>query len=60
MFASVPFKFSGNSIALFWMIAAELLLIAGIIQAEVVFRRLGLIAGMLTGLLRDLRSALHY
>jgi hypothetical protein len=51
MFASVPFKFSGNSIALFWMIAAELLLIAGIIQAEVVFRPLGLIAGMLTGLL---------
>jgi len=51
MFASVPFKFSGNSIALFWMIAAELLLIAGIIQAEVVFRRLGLIAGTLTGLL---------
>ena len=51
MFVSVPFKFSGNSIALFWMIAAELLLIAGIIQAEVVFRRLGLIAGTLTGLL---------
>lgn len=51
MFASVPFKFSGNSIALFWMIAAELLLIAGVIQAEVVFRRLGLIAGTLTGLL---------
>jgi Predicted membrane protein (DUF2339) len=51
MFASVPFKFSGNSIALFWMIGAELLLIAGIIQAEVVFRRLGLIAGTLTGLL---------
>lgn len=51
MFASVPFKFSGNSIALFWMIGAELLLIAGIIQAEVIFRRLGLIAGTLTGLL---------
>ncbi len=51
MFASVPYKFSGNSIALFWMIAAELLLIAGILQAEVVFRRLGLIAGTLTGAL---------
>ncbi len=51
MFAAVPFKFSGNNIALFWMIAAELLLVAGIIQAEVVFRRLGLIAGTLTGLL---------
>ena len=49
IFASVPFKFSGNSIALFWMIAAELLLAAGIIQPEIVFRRLGLIAGALTG-----------
>jgi len=51
MFASVPFKFSGNNIALFWMIAAEILLIAGIVQLEVVFRRLGLLASLLTGLL---------
>lgn len=51
MFASVPFKFSGNSIALLWMIAAEALLIAGIAQKEVVFRRLGLISGIITGLL---------
>ena len=50
-FAAVPFKFSGNSIALFWMIAAEALLIAGIQQSEVLFRRLGLLAGGLTGLL---------
>ena len=51
MFGSVPFKFSGNNIALFWMIAAEVLLIAGIVQLEVVFRRLGLLAGLFTGLL---------
>lgn len=51
MFASVPFRYSGNSIALFWMIAAELLLAAGVIQPEVVFRRLGLIAGVITGFL---------
>ena len=51
MFASVPFKYSGNSIALFWMIAAEALLIAGIVQLEVLFRRLGLLAGFITGLL---------
>jgi hypothetical protein len=51
IFAAVPFKFSGNSIALFWMIAAELLLAAGILQPEIVFRRLGSIAGALTGLL---------
>jgi hypothetical protein len=51
IFAAVPFKFSGNNIALFWMIAAEALLIAGIAQREVLFRRLGLLAGGLTGLL---------
>ncbi len=50
IFASVPFKFSGNNIALLWMIAAEVLLIAGIVQSEVVFRRLGLLGGMVTGL----------
>lgn len=51
IFAAVPFKFSGNNIALFWMIAAETLLVAGIVQKEVLFRRLGLLAGALTGLL---------
>jgi uncharacterized membrane protein len=51
IFAAVPFKFSGNNIALFWMIAAEVLLIAGVAQRELLFRRLGLLAGVLTGLL---------
>lgn len=48
---SVPFKFSGNSIALLWMIGAEVLLVAGIVQSERLFRQLGLLAGILTGLL---------
>jgi hypothetical protein len=51
MFAAVPFRFTGNNIAVLWMIAAEVLLIAGIAQSEVVFRRLGLITGLFTGLL---------
>lgn len=51
IFAAAPFKFSGNNIALFWMIAAEALLIAGITQRETLFRRLGLLAGCVTGLL---------
>ena len=51
IFASVPFKFSGNNIALLWMIAAEVLLVAGIVQKRYVFRRLGLIGGLFTGLL---------
>jgi hypothetical protein len=50
-FAAFPFKFSGNSIALFWMITAEVLLIAGISQKEILFRRLGLLAGLVTGVL---------
>lgn len=51
IFAAVPFWFSGNNIALFWMVAAEALLIAGLVQKEALFRRLGLLAGVLTGLL---------
>jgi hypothetical protein len=51
IFAAVPFKFSGNNIALFWMIAAEVLLAAGILQKEVLFRRIGLLGGIVTGLL---------
>jgi hypothetical protein len=51
IFAAVPFKFSGNNIALFWMIAAEALLIAGIVQLEKLFRWLGLLTAAITGLL---------
>jgi len=51
VFAAVPFKFSGNNIALFWMIAAEALLIAGIVQLEKLFRWLGLVTAAVTGLL---------
>jgi hypothetical protein len=51
VFASVPFKFSGNNIALLWMIAAEVLLVAGISQREMLFRRLGLLGGAVTGAL---------
>jgi hypothetical protein len=51
MLGSVPFKFSGNNIALLWMIGAEVFLVAGIVQSENLFRRLGLLAGILTGLL---------
>jgi hypothetical protein len=51
VFAAAPFRFSGNNIALFWMIAAEVLLIAGLTQLEVVFRRLGWLGGVITGLL---------
>jgi hypothetical protein len=51
IFAAIPFKFSGNNIAFFWMIAAEAVLAAGILQKEIVFRRIGLLGGVVTGLL---------
>src|SRR5579862_544765 len=50
MVASVPFRYSGNNVAILWMIGAEALLAAGVVASEVVFRRLGLLAGLLVGL----------
>jgi hypothetical protein len=50
MIASVPFRYSGNNVAILWLIGAEALLAAGVVASEVVFRRLGLLAGLLVGL----------
>jgi hypothetical protein len=50
MLASVPFHYSGNNVAILWLVGAEAFLSAGIIAKEVVFRRLGLLTGLLVGL----------
>jgi hypothetical protein len=50
MLASVPFHYSGNNVAILWLVGAEAFLAAGIIGKEVVFRRLGLLTGLLVGL----------
>jgi hypothetical protein len=47
MVAAVPFHYSGNDVAILWLIGAEVFLIAGVVASEVVFRRLGLIIGLL-------------
>ena len=47
MIASVPFRYSGNDVAILWLIGAEAFLAAGVLVGEVVFRRLGLFAGLL-------------
>jgi hypothetical protein len=47
MVAAVPFHYSGNDVAILWLIGAEVFLIAGAVASEVVFRRLGLIIGLL-------------
>lgn len=49
MIAAAPFHYAGNSVVILWMVAAESLLIAGCAVDEVVFRRLGLLAGLLAG-----------
>ena len=50
MIAAVPFHYSGNNVAILWLVGAEAFLAAGIIVKEVVFRRLGLLTGLLVGL----------
>jgi Predicted membrane protein (DUF2339) len=47
MLAAVPFRYSGNNVAILWLVGAEALLMAGAMAGEVVFRRLGLFAGLL-------------
>jgi hypothetical protein len=50
MIAAVPFRYSGNNVAILWLVGGEALLVAGVVFSEVVFRRLGLFAAMLVGL----------
>lgn len=47
MAAAVPFRYSGNDVSILWLVGGEVLLIAGVMFGEVVFRRLGLLAGLL-------------
>lgn len=50
MLAAVPFRYSGNNVAVLWLVGGEVFLIAGVSFAEVVFRRIGLLAGLLVAL----------
>lgn len=47
LLASVPFHYSGNNVAILWLVGTEVFLMAGIMAKEIVFRRLGLLAGLL-------------
>lgn len=49
MVTAIPFRYSGNNVSILWLVGAEALLLAGAIFDEVVFRRLGLLAGLLVG-----------
>lgn len=50
MLAAVPSGYTGNPVAILWLVGAEVFLAAGIIFEEVVFRRLGLFTGLLVGM----------
>ena len=49
MVAAVPFRGSNNNPVILWLIGAEVLLAAGVMVSELVFRRLGLFIGLLVG-----------
>ena len=49
MVASVPFHYTGNNVVILWLVGAEAFLVAGVVMKEVVFRRLGLLTGLLAG-----------
>jgi len=47
MIGAIPFRYSGNNVAILWLIGAEALLIAGVVVGEIVFRRIALLTGYL-------------
>jgi len=46
--AAIPFRYSGAHVSVLWMMEAEAFFLAGLGSAEVVFTRLGLLAGLAT------------
>src|SRR5437667_5707339 len=50
MLAAVPSHYTDNHIAILWLVGTEVFLIAGAMVQEVVFRRLGLLTGLLVGI----------
>jgi hypothetical protein len=49
LISAVPFKFHGVSWPVLWLVQAQILAICGLRLGEPVFRRLGLLAGVVTG-----------
>jgi hypothetical protein len=50
MLAAVPSHYTDNHVAVLWLVGTEVFLIAGAVVREVVFRRLGLLTGLLVGI----------
>ena len=47
--SSVPFRFHGVSWPVLWLVQAQVLAIAGLRLGEPIFRRIGLLVGVITG-----------
>jgi Predicted membrane protein (DUF2339) len=63
MLAAPPFHYSGNNVAVLWLLGAEIFLLAGVIANEVVFRRIGLLCGLLTAghlAMVDIKEVMHF
>src|SRR5258706_163963 len=50
MITAVAFHYSGNNVAILWLVGTEVFLAAGLLAKEVVFRRVGLLTGLLLGI----------
>ena len=50
MITAVPFHYSGNNVAILWLVSTEVFLVAGLLAKELVFRRVGLLTGLLVGI----------
>jgi uncharacterized membrane protein len=46
--AAIPFRYSGSNVSVLWIMESEALFLVGIWSSEVVFTRLGLVAGIAT------------
>ncbi len=46
--AAIPFRYTGASLDALWLLEAEALILSGIFAREILFRRLGMIASLLT------------
>jgi len=53
MIAALPFRYSGATLPLLWLAEAEALFLAGVFTREIVFCRLGLLAGLLVAFQMD-------
>jgi hypothetical protein len=58
--SAVPFKFHGVSWPVLWLVESQVLAISGLRLGEPVFRRLGLLAGVLTGCVLALHDVLPF